>query len=42
MVFSSLHHDAKFDRATEDQKTPEIITFYGSSKAGVHVVDELW
>ncbi|XP_047543237.1 piggyBac transposable element-derived protein 3-like [Vanessa atalanta] len=41
IVMSSLHHDAKIDSATGNQKKPEMITFYNSTKAGVDVVDEL-
>ncbi|XP_066946051.1 uncharacterized protein [Macrobrachium rosenbergii] len=36
---SSMYHDAKIDEATGDDKKPEIITFYNSTKGGVDVVD---
>ncbi|XP_066962038.1 piggyBac transposable element-derived protein 4-like [Macrobrachium rosenbergii] len=38
VLVSSMHHDAKIDEATGDDKKPEIITFYNSTK-GVDVVD---
>ncbi|XP_066943493.1 uncharacterized protein [Macrobrachium rosenbergii] len=34
-----MHHDAKIDEATGDDKKSEIITFYNSTKGGVVVVD---
>jgi len=41
IAMSTLHHDDRIDESTGDQKKPEIITFYNSTKAGVDVVDEL-
>ena len=34
-----MHHDDKIDQDSEDNKKPEIITFYNSTKGGVDVVD---
>ena len=34
-----MHNDDKIDPATGDDKKPEIITFYNSTKGGVDVVD---
>jgi hypothetical protein len=39
LLVSSMHHDDKIDQATGDDKKPEIITFYNSTKGGVDVVD---
>ncbi|CAH2090789.1 unnamed protein product [Euphydryas editha] len=41
VAMSTLHHDNKIDESTGDQKKPEILTFYNSTKVGVDVVDEL-
>ena len=38
-LISSMHQDKKIDKATGEDKKPEIITFYNSTKGGVDVVD---
>ena len=39
VLLCSQHHDDKIDQATGDDKKPEIITFYNSTKGGVDMVD---
>ncbi|XP_042856157.1 uncharacterized protein LOC122242824 [Penaeus japonicus] len=39
VLISSMHRDKKIDEATGEDKKPEIITFYNSTKGGVDVVD---
>ena len=39
VLISSMHQDKKIDEATGEDKKPEIITFYDSTKGGVDVVD---
>ena len=38
-LISSMHQDKKIDEPTGEDKKPEIITFYDSTKGGVDVVD---
>ncbi|XP_063231053.1 piggyBac transposable element-derived protein 4-like [Bacillus rossius redtenbacheri] len=40
LLLSSMHADDKIDESTGEQKKPEIITFYNSTKGGVDCVDE--
>ena len=39
VLISSMHQDKKIDEPTGEDKKPEIITFYDSTKGGVDVVD---
>ena len=39
LLISSMHHEGKIDQDTDDEKKPEIITFYNATKGGVDVVD---
>ncbi|XP_068240862.1 uncharacterized protein [Palaemon carinicauda] len=39
VLMSSMYHDDKIDEAIGDDKKPEIITLYNSTKGGVDVVD---
>ena len=39
VLISSMHHDKTIGKATGEDKKPEIITFYNSTKGGVDVVD---
>ncbi|CAH2088897.1 unnamed protein product [Euphydryas editha] len=41
LVVSSMHHDAKIDEQTGEDKKPEIITDYNTLKCGVDVVDQM-
>ncbi|KAJ8966080.1 hypothetical protein NQ314_003749 [Rhamnusium bicolor] len=40
LLVSSMHHDADIDETSENKK-PEIICYYNSTKGGVDTVDEL-
>jgi len=39
VLISSMHHDKKIDETTCEERKPDIITFYNSTKGGVDVVD---
>ena len=39
VLISSMHHDKKIDETTGEERKPDIITFYNSTKGGVDVVD---
>uniref|UniRef100_A0A1B6FHL7 PiggyBac transposable element-derived protein domain-containing protein n=1 Tax=Cuerna arida TaxID=1464854 RepID=A0A1B6FHL7_9HEMI len=41
LVTSTMHYNKQIDESTGDQKKPEMITFYNSTKGGVDVVDEM-
>lgn len=40
VLISSMHNDSKIDPESGNQRQPEIVTFYNSTKSGVDVVDE--
>ncbi|XP_072395073.1 uncharacterized protein [Diabrotica undecimpunctata] len=41
IAVSTVHRDDRIDEDTGDQKKPEIITVYNSTKSGVDVVDKM-
>jgi hypothetical protein len=41
LTMSTLHHDNSIDPDTGDNKKPEVLTFYNSTKYGVDMVDKM-
>ena len=41
VFFSSMHLDDKIDSSSGDDKKPDIITFYNTTKGGVGMVDQM-
>ncbi|KAE9522205.1 hypothetical protein AGLY_017387 [Aphis glycines] len=41
IMISIMHDEAMIDQESGDQKKPEVITYYNSTKGGVDVVDEM-
>jgi len=41
LMISTMHKHGIIDSESGDQKKPELITYYNSTKGGVDVVDEL-
>lgn len=41
VVLSTMHSSDDIDKATADDKKPEVVTFYNATRASVDVVDQL-